>query len=45
MTNQTAALDSRSFIATAPRSFWADLVSAMPIVLFWRGLRQALSSR
>lgn len=33
---------SRSF-AGARQTFWRQLVAAMPIVIFWRGLRQALA--
>lgn len=41
--NQSATLHSRSFVSRSPAGFWSALVSAMPIVVFFRGLRAALS--
>ena len=42
-TPSSTAFGSRSFAGTSPRSFWSDLVAAMPIVIFWRALRQVLA--
>ena len=42
-TPQTTAFRSRSFAPGSSSEFWSQLVSAMPIVIFFRGLRQALS--
>ena len=42
-THPTAVLNSRSFASGSSNEFWSALISAMPIVIFFRGLRAALS--
>jgi hypothetical protein len=42
-TPSSVAVNSRSFASGSSNEFWSDLFSAMPIVIFFRGLRQALS--
>jgi hypothetical protein len=41
-TPQSAALNSRTFTPPAPSDFWSALVGAMPIVIFYRALREVL---
>ena len=42
-THPSAVLNSRSFASGSSTEFWSSLISAMPIVIFFRGLRQALA--
>jgi hypothetical protein len=42
-TPPSAAFHSRTFAARSPGARWSEFVAAMPIVIFFRGLRQALS--
>ena len=42
-TPQSVTFNSRSFVSRSRGEFWNTLVSAMPIVIFYRGLRAALS--
>lgn len=40
---QSAALHSRTFTPPASGDFWRALVGAMPIVIFYRALREVLA--